>query len=436
VIGELATSSNEPGRWLIATSLPDVRSWRLGVSVALVAAGLRAGGLGYLLPGIVWYALQFGPLLLLGLAQLVFMFRAGPPRLARTTLAVVWAAVALVVAAAISATGSTEPLQTLSQVGVLVLILLFLLTTYAHRWLNKSVLDNDLRTVFWVGVGLQGIGVIGFLTNQTWAVGEFGRMVGTTTNANFVGIGSAVLVALSFNFTEIWTKVGTLVPLAALFLSDSRGSLLGLSVGLVAMLTTVPSVRRSKNDRRWAGAILVAMPILFLLRSANLVAGLTARFGPGSLGSAPGTPAGPGSLGSPIPMPDLTSGRLEIYRAFLSRWTEQPWLGGGYRTTQVRVFGQIFEAHNIYISVLVEMGVVGAVAFLALLVCMFRSAARHVALIGAAATVLVADLTASTLFGFGNATAIMGWLALFGWAATGLNGVRPDRNPVEPVSQD
>lgn len=402
----------------------------MGVAIALAAAGLRAGNLGYMLPGLVWYGLQFGPLLVIGVTQLAALVRAGRPLSSRRAIAVICAAAGFVAVAAVSAFGSTEPTQTLSQVGVLALVLLFLLTTYLHRWLDRDVLDDDLRTAFWVGVGLQGLGVVGFLSNQAWAVGEFGRMVGTTTNANFVGIGSAVLVALSFNFREISTRIGSLVPMSALFLSDSRGSLLAVMVGLIAMLITSPSVRSAKLDRTWAVATLVLMPILFLLRSVNLIAGLSARFGPWTPGGAPGTPgSGSGSgesPGSPV-MPDLTSGRLEIYRAYFARWTEQPWLGGGYRTTQVQVFGQLFEAHNIYISVLVEMGVVGELAFIVLLVCMFRSASRHTALIAAAVTVLVADFTASTLFGFGNATAIMGWVVLFAWAATGLSEKKVDR---------
>lgn len=401
-----------------------VTLWRVSVAVVLASAALRVGGLGFLLPGLVWYALQFGPLLVFGVAQAIGLLRARRP-LPRSAVAVFWGCAGLLVVTSISATGSTEPLQTLSQVGILALVLLFLFTSYAGRWRDADVLDGDLRTVFCVGAALEGLGVVGFLSNQAWAIGEYGRMVGTTTNANFVGIGSAVLVALAFHFREFWTKIAALVPLTALFLSDSRGSLLALVAGLITMLIASPSARRSRADWIPAVAVIVVTPTLFLFRSMNLLAGLTGRFAP-VLPGMPGGPGGPGGPAGPGPeMPDLTSGRLEIYRAYLAQWVHQPWLGSGYRTTQVWISGQLFEAHNIYLSVLVETGVLGALAFLAFLVFMFRSAARQVRLIGAAVTVLVADLTASTLFGFGNATSIMGWIVLFAWASTGIANADP-----------
>ena len=116
---------------------------------------------------------------------------------------------------------------------------------------------------------------------------------------------------------------------------------------------------------------------------------------------------------------DVTSGRLEIYHSYLLWWLERPWLGIGYRTPRFNANGVLFEAHNVYLSVLVELGVVGAVVFAALLVGLFRSAARRNALIAAAATALAVEVTESSIFGLAGPAALTSWLVLFAWAATG-----------------
>jgi O-antigen ligase len=402
----------------------DVTFWRLGVCVALASAALRSGGLGFLLGDLAWYALQFGPLLLLGLAHTVAMIRSKGPRPSRTALAVITAAAALVGVAALSAIGASEPGQTLRQVALLAVVFLFLLTTYAHRWSRDGALDGDLLTVFVVGVGLQTLGLVGFVSGQAWAIGDYGRLVGVTPNANYAGISCAVLVALSFHFRESWTKVAALFPLTALILSDSRGSTLGLMVGLLAMLVLSPAIRGNMFARIWAIAIILILPIVFGLRSLRVIGGVPARF-------PVDTPAASVPGLSPPSAPDISSGRFDIYAAYLQRWAQQPWLGGGYRTSQVQLNGQLFEAHNVYLSVLVEMGVLGALVFAALLVATFRSAASGAALIGAASTALSVELTESSLFGLGGPTAIMSWLVLFGWAASGLAGKSPGQAAAE-----
>lgn len=399
--------------------------WRIGVAVALVAAAFRVGGLGSLLPEIVWYGLQFGPLLMLAIVEGVGWIRSrgqgGLPRKAR------WVSVpaaALVLVAASSALWAVDPGQTISQAGLLAVVFLFLITSYAHRWTSSDTLNDDLKAVLWTGIGIQALGVAGYFAGQEWAVGDYDRLIGVTPNANYIGMGSAVLVALSFAYSGLWVRLAALIPLIALVLSDSRGSMVGLVVGLAATLIMAPTLRKSTIDRTWVTAVLLATPLLFWLRSMNVFGILRARI---SYEQGPGGPTGlePGSEPGSTPEIDVTSGRIDIYREYLANWLQRPWLGTGYRSPQLELRGNTIEAHNVYLSVLVELGVLGAVVLMTLFVGMLVSATRSTRLIGAAVTALAVEVTESSLFGLGGPTAVMSWLVLFGWAATGLSSRLP-----------
>jgi O-antigen ligase len=379
---------------------------------------MRVGALAQVLPGIVWYGLQFGPLLLVGGVQAIGWIRSREQRrLSPRAAWVVLGGVALVALAALSSLWAADPTQTLRQSGLLALVMLFALTTYAYRWTTPGVLDVDVKVIFWTCTAIQALGVGGYFAGQAWSVGDYGRFVGVTPNANYAGISAAILVALSFAIAGTWAKVASIVPLVALVLSDSRGSMVGLILGIIVVLATVPDFRRSAVNRAWSVATIGALPLLFWLRSMNVFSALRSR---ASAGGAPGAGGG-GGAGSPATVqPDVTSGRMDIYRHYFARWLENPILGTGYRSPQYSAGGGMFEAHNVYLSVLVELGLVGAVLFIALGVGMLRSAARHTVLIAAAVTALAVEVTESSLFGLGGPTALMSWLVLFAWAGTGL----------------
>lgn len=431
--------------------------WRVGVAVALTAAAFRVGGLSYLLPGAVWFALQFGPLLVLGVVEAIGCFRSHRREpVTRRAAWVIGSASLFVLVAAASSLWAVDPLETISQAGLLAVVFLFLVSTYAHRWASSDALDGDLQTVLWTGIAIQAVGVAAYFAGQAWAVGYFSRLVGVMANASDAGIASAVLVALSFAFAGWWVRVAALVPMLALLMADSRGSLLGLAVGLVATLVLVSALRRKMSSLAWVLIVILVVPALFLLRSQNAISILPARSGtstssgtsgipstPVSHNSTPGAPSRtpvsqnstPGAASSTgdiaDSLDDASSGRLGIYRQYLTAWLQRPWLGTGYRSPPIDVGGGLFiEAHNVYLSVLVWMGVLGAVTLGALILSMCRSAIRQTLLVAAAVTVLAVNVTSSSLFGFGGPTAVMSWLVLFGWAATGLRPAREDDVPM------
>lgn len=311
---------------------------------------------------------------------------------------------------------ATDPGQTLRQAGLLVVVMAFLVSTYAYRWTKPGFLMADLAWVFWTGVCVHAVGVIGYLSGQPWAIGPYDRLIGLTPNANYPGISGAALVALSYSYPKLRYRFASLVPLLSIFLSDTRGTMVAVMLGLTVIILLVPSAR-NRRDRGWAIGTIVALPALFLLRWMNLLALLPAR-------TTYDTPGGTNTTGGPVPPPvveDVTSGRLDIYLEYINIWLRQPWLGIGYRSPQAEIGGKPFEAHNVYLSVLTELGVLGATVFVAFLLAMLLSSAPRVALLGAAGAVLTVELAESSLFGLAGPTALFSWLVLFGWAATGLD---------------
>lgn len=387
--------------------------WRVGVGATLVASSFRSGGLGSVWSGVLWYALQFGPLLILVIVQasrLSLRILWSP----RTRLLVV-SMVALAVMAGLSALWSLSALETLRQAGIFAVCTLFFLTTLLVRWTSSSVLYGDLASLFWCGLAIQAVGLFGYLTGQPWAVGQVGRFTGVTPNPNYAGTAAALLIALAFTLPGRSVKIAASIPLLALLLSGSRGALVGLIAGVILLFVTVPASRRSIHNRVLALFSCVILPLMFLFvaRVPNWI--------PSTVNPTVGPSTAPGSGGSIIP-DEVTSGRLEIYRAFIEQWTRTPVLGIGYRSSGAAQAGLNWEAHNIYLSVLVELGGVGVIVFIAVLVGLWQARARRSAAICAAAAVLVSELFESSLFGLGGPTAILSWIVLFAWASTGTPG--------------
>jgi O-antigen ligase len=394
-------------------------SWRVGVCVTLVAAALRSGPLGQVvMSGPVWFALQFGPVVILALAQIPHLLTRSWWR-PRSKLLVI-AAISLVALALISAIWAPRPFETLGQAGLLAAVMVFVLGTFA-RWSSTDSLSGDITTLYWCGVAISAVGVLGGLFGQMWAVWPTMRWVGVFANPNYTGMSAAVTLALAFVVRGHWARIATVFPFLALLLSSSRGSMLGFTVGVVLLFVTSAAARKSRSDQVFGGVTVLGLASLFWL-APTIVSRLALLWirqdqVPGSWIDPSSPSTGPGEA---LPQPyDASSGRLDIYRAVLEQWTRVPVLGVGYRASSVAQVAQGVEAHNIYLTVLVELGVVGAVVFVGLLVGLWRCAARGAALICAAGTVLASEFFESTLFGLGGPTSILFWLVLFAWAASG-----------------
>jgi O-antigen ligase len=151
--------------------------------------------------------------------------------------------------------------------------------------------------------------------------------------------------------------------LAALLLSFSRAA---LGAAVIACLVLAVLERKAWATRRLAlgvGALAAVTVVAFLLALPEVASTYLARFAFGS-----------GSVATPE---RFFSGRLETWRAIAAFVSEHPWqvvAGIGYKTLPyTRHLGTPLIADNMYLSTLVETGVFGLAALLALNVSVLKS---------------------------------------------------------------
>ena len=383
--------------------------WRVLLAVSFTAAVARSNAVtGPELGERSWYLLQFAPLIVAGTVTALLPHRRAP-RSPRVLLLL------LMLLAGASTTWSIKPTTSLAQAGAFFVCGTFLILSMP-RWASRDVLAGDIMTIFGLAAVAQAIGLMGWSRGSAWALSDYGRYQGLLTNPNFAGLLSGVAIPSIFYLLGVnkgtATRVALLaaeaILLATLFLSGSRGALLAAVLGLLATMAT-------RTQRARAARLLWAMCIMVLVAYLALPSSFAGIFE---------------GFSRIQQRTDLSAGRLQIYAEVLQRWQEHPILGAGFRTAEDFGRGTV-TAHNIYLGVLSELGAVGGLLFLTLIVTVWRSSARQGverSLVGPAIAVLVIELTESTLFGFGAATPILSWLWLLCFAATG--SVRTEALPV------
>jgi putative inorganic carbon (HCO3(-)) transporter len=366
--------------------------WRSGVAV-MTAAGAMSGGMAAdLLPEVAWDLLIFGPAA--ALALVLWLARPGTSAAPWRGLAVAFGAVTA--AAALSSLTSADPARVLAQSAVLAVMAAFLLGTWRTRWTDRARLTADLLPAAGVTAGCVVASIVLGAIGIDGALGEHGRLTGVYTNPNALGMMAALLILLLLVLalgaddggraaTRTWLLIATVPALAALVWSGSRGAALGLLIG--ALLTMI--VRRAWGWLAGIAAVAVAVSVAVLVAAPWLLD--REHYG------------------------DVTSGRITLYLELLERWTQSPVLGIGYRLADT---ANQFElpAHNILLAMLVETGLVGLAAFVALLVMLLRSG-RAGPWLGVVVGILVIEQTESSLFGWGGPTAVAFWLVLIAHAA-------------------
>jgi O-antigen ligase len=213
-------------------------------------------------------------------------------------------------------------------------------------------------------------------------------------NANYAGmvaaVGATLGVCLALKIKRLSLHLailaGTVVLLVALVISGSRGSMAGFAVGAIATLILAKTWR--------VLLVVVATGIVGLILTLTVAQGLFDRVG----------------------MSDITSGRTELWDVLLAHWRDRPIFGTGYRTIEVLSGMGGYSAHDIFLWMLTELGLVGLVMFLGFLVTMAITGKLNVFL-GSALCVLVVELTESTLFGWGGPAALTFWLVLLAYPA-------------------
>lgn len=387
----------------LLTPLRQGRSWQWFVSISFLTSVLRSGPLGSDVPQAIWYTAQFGPFVLAGLMLLVSA-NARPVR--RIDIAIAVSMAVFIAAALLSAVSSQYRIVTLEQCAILALMFSFLIVTLWRRWTSDDIIRSDLTLIVVLVASVQLVGLVAVLGRVRWAVGDYGRFEGLFSNANYAGVAAVVALMLALYVaqgatrTRVWI-VGTasLILLIALLASGSRGALLALLAGIATFVV----MRTGRNFR------IAVLAIAGILAIGLLLAPLL-----------PPTIIGPFSR--TLQATDITSGRAQIYAEILGRWAQSPWLGTGYRTTELLTGAKRLTGHDVYLSVLAETGLLGAVAFLTLTVLIVSSGPSQMerrALLAAVVSVLAIELTESSLFGWGSAVTLFEWQTLIAFVALG-----------------
>jgi O-antigen ligase len=453
------------GRWLAflrpQTTAPDpawVNVWRWAVAVSLITSAVRSGGLAthLQLGNTSWYALQFLPLAVATVATLRSGHFGAVPRWPA------WLLPVLVLCAAVSVISAVDRHQVMLQVALFAAATVFLLSTYLLRWWDAHTREVDLRCVYWVFVGIHVVGLVAFASGAAAFVGDFNRYLGVMSNANYAGMTAALALTLGASSKRAIDAVGA-VPLAlALYVSGSRGAVLGLACAVVVIAVQrrwftrewfarrrrdrerlrvawqrtrwwfsregvaqlAGAARRSAGDRAGRKLVVVVLAVAGVVVFLVVLSALTTK-DPAVVGGAVQNRFS-GRQGG-----DVTSGRMEIYRAMLDRWPQHPVFGSGYRTgvLDVHLSPTVtlpLQAHNVYLSVLVELGAVGFLVFGCLLLSILVAGRWSHPLLAAAACALVLELTESAMFGFGGPSALLTWLVLLGFASTGARAPASD----------
>lgn len=378
--------------------------WRTCLAVSFLASVLRSGAQAEALPELVWYALQFGPLLV-GIPA-CFVRRRAPRRPVDVRLA--WALPGLAVLALASSLWSTEPTNTAQQAGLFILVSLFLASTLTWRWTDMPTVREDITFLFALLAVVNGLGVAAGALGEPSAFGYYGRFQGLLSNPNYAGILAAIAISLGaylLSGATLLRRVAVLLAMAvqagALVWSGSRGAMLALVLGLLAA-SVAPAGRRVRRFVLGFSVLTaIVLPLVVPLSSVTDNV-LFTRSDKGV---------------------DFSSGRLVIWSTLLHRWREQPLLGTGFRTVEELNEQTGYTAHNIYLSFLVELGVVGLVVFLGVVLLVLTAGTRRgdraALLLAPPVTVLAVELTEASIHGFGNATALTSWVALLAFAGAG-----------------
>jgi O-antigen ligase len=350
-----------------------------------------------------------------------------------------------------SAAWSGLPPYTLRRGVSVTLLALFLLLTLRGALRSRAGYEKLLGLLAAIAALLFVPGALLALTGRSvvpWSgmpvfKGYGKRFCGILGNPNQVGICAAVLLPITFTMWLRSMRRGrylllTMVVVASLAASRSRAGLVASTVGLAAALGIWLGRRRFVVVSTALGLVLVTF---------------------GLIHEAPGREAARLYLranpeGKPIAqlIQDAGESRLERWSLTLESIRKRPFVGQGYGVhgygrTLPGGFDFGYAAHNSYLSILQENGILGLLLLAPLVVGTVRRVARedrargpresrhlHAALGGAALGGLVNALFESWLFSVGNLATMPFWtcvVALWMLEAAPRRGAMP--NPKSQV---
>jgi O-antigen ligase len=415
VFHKLKKSRLDSSTRLDGVSNLEALTWRVGFALSFLVTIVRLSQPEGILPDVLWSLGQFLPLLLSG-ASAVFLagrFRFG---------IVQWVLTGAAAFVLLSVLWSRAPGVSFQQGAVLLFVFAFLVATTSTRWLDRSALRGDFVFFFWLVCAAMVLGGAIWVFAPQEVMGYFDRYQGVFPNPNYTALLASVTIPIGVWLfatdgrkpTRVLVFFGLLSLVLSLYFTGSRGALVGALAGVVVALL----LSKYRRFALWGIGVAISLLVALMLVVPEKFFGRGGYLDRSDQGS------------------DFTSGRWDIWVALVRVWQDHPVLGIGYRTVELLPSSDGFTAHNIYLSILVELGVVGLLIFLAvfaiLLVVGLRGAGRiDRALAGAVVAVLVGELTESSVFGFGGPTAILSWSIIVGFAAFGALDVADRRERAE-----
>lgn len=227
--------------------------------------------------------------------------------------------------------------KTMSKIGLFYNIVALTLYVYGLIDLGFNFHGNGIRTY-------------GVLLDRS-----IPRLVGFHSDPNLFGYINILFVFFFLNnLDNKKNKIGALLSTIVIFLTFSRGILLGFFLGLIVNMFYLEKNTRKSKSIIFPIIIFLVERTLYLTTNINLVELLIGRFS--------------------ATMSDGGSGRSEIWRNGLSLFKQHPIFGIGiynFLDYNIMVFGGRHYMHNTYLEILVESGLVGFILFLLLLISIY-----------------------------------------------------------------
>jgi len=184
----------------------------------------------------------------------------------------------------------------------------------------------------------------------------------TGRNAFYISIGIAVLTSFIFSTKKMtWKKrilvlSAILVFFVALFLTGRRGSLLANIISMLVVIA-ISAYKYRINIKKYIvpfifiAGVFVALALLLIPETRRIFIRIISLSGN-----------------------DISTGRFDLYKDVLRFWWKRPIIGMGIGSFNVR-YG--ISAHNLYLQILAELGVIGLLVFLCFIIRRYINSLRH-----------------------------------------------------------
>ncbi|MCS5480815.1 O-antigen ligase family protein [Corynebacterium sp. YIM 101645] len=298
------------------------------------------------------------------------------------------------------------------------LIIVFLYISFTRRWIKSfEAALEDLRVLVIAVISFIVISVLFTAPDIIESLRGLERYQGIFHNPNTIAaLAAAFFYPSLLVYQNQKQKALLIIPallITALFLSGSRSSTLAIILsGLAVLILRVLRNRRHLNRLIPGASLLVGAGVITYLglRAANRIEA-----------DADISSFLPRQLNLEVSS-TLFNGREELWTVGLVLFSENPFRGYGFNGTRTALkeyrdsglySGQATQLHNSYSEILVDLGAVGGLIFLGILIILIFKLMQNIYTIpllsASVLTLLILANSESALFGLSSLVAIMFW---------------------------